>query len=116
MPTLLNEVNYTPNTFITCNFVSENWNNASFFFVKPKPYAFDSAREKLGMIIVCGNMLTSRQIADMAKTFQFDSNRSNFLLYAYRNCSDPQNYVVAANTLQFSSSRNELMRKISKRP
>ena len=42
MPTLLNEVNYTPNTFITCNFVSENWNNASYFFVKPKPceYAF----------------------------------------------------------------------------
>ena len=81
-----------------------------------KAETFDSAREKLGMIIVCGNMLTSRQIADMAKTFQFDSNRSNFLLYAYRNCSDPQNYVVAANTLQFSSSRNELMRKISKRP
>ena len=42
MPTLLDEVNYTPNTFITCNFVSENWNNASYFFVKPKPceYAF----------------------------------------------------------------------------
>ncbi len=42
MPTTLNEMNYIPNTYITCNFVSENWNNSSYFFVKPKPceYAF----------------------------------------------------------------------------
>jgi len=77
---------------------------------------FDSMREKLGKMIVSGSVLTSRQIADMARTFQFDSNRSEFLQFAYRNCSDPQNYVIAANTLEFSSSRNELMRKISRRP
>jgi len=42
MPTQLNAKEYTPNTYITCNFVSENWDNESFFFVKPKPneYAF----------------------------------------------------------------------------
>ena len=66
-------------------------------------------------MIVCGSLLTSRQIADMAKTFKFDSNRTGFLLYAYEFCADPQNYVVAANTLEFSSNRNELMRKITRR-
>ena len=81
-----------------------------------KAETFDSTREKLAKMIVCGNMLTSRQIADMAKTFQFDSNRRNFLIDAYRNCADQQNYVVAVNTLQFSSSRNEVMREISRRP
>lgn len=42
MPTALDEVEFTPNTYITCNFVSENWNNANYFFIKPKPceYAF----------------------------------------------------------------------------
>jgi len=81
-----------------------------------KAETFDSTREKLAKMIVCGNMLTSRQIADMAKTFQFDSNCRNFLIDAYRNCSDPQNYVVAVNTLQFNNNRNEVMREISRRP
>jgi hypothetical protein len=67
-------------------------------------------------MITRGSLLTSRQIADMAKTFQFDSNRQEFLKYAYRSCSDPQNYVVAVNTLQFSSSRDNVMRDITRRP
>lgn len=81
-----------------------------------KNETFDSAREKLGKMIVSGSLLTSRQIADMAKTFTFDSNRYEFLLFAYRSCADPQNYVIAANTLEFSSNRNDLMRKITRRP
>ena len=81
-----------------------------------KNETFDSSREKLADMIVAGNLLTARQIADMAKTFQFDSNRYDFLLYAYRNCADPQNYVIAANTLEFNNNRSELMRKIARRP
>ncbi len=77
---------------------------------------FDSTREKLAKMIVSGSMLTSRQIADMARTFDFDSNRYEFLLYAYRSSVDPQNYVIAANTLEFSTNRNDLMRKITRRP
>lgn len=77
---------------------------------------FDSSREKLAKMIVSGSMFTSRQIADMAKTFDFDSNRYEFLLYAYRSSVDPQNYMIAANTLEFNSNRNDLMRKITRRP
>ena len=77
-----------------------------------KNESFDSTRGKLANMIVRGNLFTSRQIADMAKLFTFDSNRYDFLVNAYDNCVDPQNYVIAANTLEFSSSRSDLMRKI----
>ena len=80
-----------------------------------KNETFDSSRLKLSRMIVCGSLLTSRQIADMAKTFSMDSHRYDFLLYAYQNCADPQNYVVAANTLEFSTNRDDLIRKINRR-
>ena len=80
-----------------------------------KNESFDSTRGKMARMIVCGSLLTSRQIADMAKTFSFDSKRYDFLVYAYNFCADPQNYVVAVNTLEFSSNRNNLMKKISRR-
>ena len=80
-----------------------------------KKESFDSARDKIARMIICGALLTSRQIADMAKTFTFDSNRYEFLLYAFGNCADPQNYYIAVNTLEYSSSRNNLMNAISRR-
>lgn len=79
-----------------------------------KNETFDSTRGKIAMMIVSGSLLTSRQIADMAKTFDFDNNRFDFLLFAFNNCVDPQNYYIAVNTLDYSSNRNELMRKIAK--
>ena len=80
-----------------------------------KNETYDSTRGKLARMIVCGSLLTSRQIADMAKTFKFESDRRNFLEYAYMFCADPQNYTLAVNTLKFSSDRNDLMRFISRR-
>ncbi|MBO4724115.1 MAG: DUF4476 domain-containing protein [Bacteroidaceae bacterium] len=81
-----------------------------------KNESFDSTRGKLANMIVAGNLFTSRQIADMAKLFTFDSNRYDFLVIAYNSCVDPQNYVVAANTLEFSTNRSDLMRKVARRP
>lgn len=76
---------------------------------------FDSTRGKIARMIVCGSLLTTRQIADMAKTFDYDSNRLDFLLYAFDNCVDPQNYYIASNTLEYGSNRNNLMSRISRR-
>ncbi|MBO7436514.1 MAG: DUF4476 domain-containing protein [Bacteroidaceae bacterium] len=80
-----------------------------------KNESYDSTREKLGRMIVCGSLLTSRQIADMAKTFSFESRRYDFLVYAYDFCADPQNYVLAAETLKFSTDRSNLMRLMGRR-
>jgi len=80
-----------------------------------KNEGYDSTRGKLARMIAYGSLLTSRQIADMAKTFTFDSKRYDFLEYAYNFCADPQNYVIAVSTLEFTTNRNDLMKKISRR-
>ena len=73
-----------------------------------KNQSFDSARLKLCRMIVAGNDFNARQIADMAKTFDFESNKTDFLSFAVRSCIDPQNYAVAINTLTFSSDRRKI--------
>ena len=80
-----------------------------------KKESFDSTRNKLGRMIICGTMFTARQIADMAKTFIYDSNRYDFLLDAFDNCVDQQNYYIAINTLNFESNRDKLMTRLMRR-
>lgn len=81
-----------------------------------KGESFDSTRKKLAGMIINGSILTSRQIASMAKTFDFDNNRYDFLLLASRNCSDLQNYPIAANTLDFDNNKRRLMDAITRKP
>ena len=81
-----------------------------------KKESFDSTRKKLAGMIISGSILTSRQIASMAKTFDFDNNRYDFLLLASRNCSDLHNYVIAANTLDFDNNKRRLMDDITRKP
>lgn len=81
-----------------------------------KNETFDSMRYKLAVMILNGGEFTARQIAAMAKTFDFDSGRMDFLLKAYRNCIDRYNYTVAVNTLDFGSNRTKLMNEIALRP
>ncbi|MBP5647262.1 MAG: DUF4476 domain-containing protein [Bacteroidaceae bacterium] len=81
-----------------------------------KNETFDSTRYKLAVMILNGGEFTARQIAAMAKTFDFDNNRMDFLLGAYRFCIDRYNYTVAVNTLDFSSNRTRLMNEIALRP
>ena len=78
-----------------------------------KGMTFDSTRKKMGRMMVYGTLFTSRQIADMAKTFEFESNRYDFLADAIDNCVDLQNYYLAVNTLKYSSDRNKLMRAVA---
>ncbi len=80
-----------------------------------KNETYDSTREKLAKMIACGSLLTSRQIADMAKTFTYESNKQRFLEYSYQFCADPQNYIFAIETLKYSSDRNEMMRFVTRR-
>ena len=81
-----------------------------------KNETFDSMRYKLSVMILNGGEFTARQIAAMAKTFDFDNNRMDFLFAAYRNCIDRYNYTVAVNTLDFGSNRTKLMNRIEFRP
>lgn len=81
-----------------------------------KNETFDSMRYKLSVMILNGGEFTARQIAAMARTFDFDNGRMDFLLRAYRYCIDRHNYTVAVNTMDFSSNRTKLMNEIALRP
>lgn len=76
--------------------------------------AYDSSRIKIGRMILYGGEFTAKQIAEIAKTFDYDSNRLKFLLSAYNHCIDGHNYLIAANTLEYSSNRKKLMDNIAR--
>lgn len=70
---------------------------------------FDSSRMKLARIrFETGRFYTAYEVARIAETFTFDSNRYEFLRDAYRYTMDNWNYYVAVRTLTFSSNRTKL--------
>lgn len=79
-----------------------------------KKESFDSDRLRLAELIVAGNWLTARQIAQMANTFEFDSVRMKFLRFAYEFCYDLENYNVAIATLDYSSNRRQLTAELAR--
>ena len=85
--------------------------NAEFQRIKSlvKDQKFETDRMNVALQAVRGNMLTANQIAELARLFTFESDRLNFLKYAYDNC-----YIVY-QTLDFSSSKDELTRYLQGR-
>lgn len=48
-------------------------------------------------------------LARIAKLFSFESNKVEFLKYAYYTCYDPEHYYMLRDCLRFSSDFDELM-------
>lgn len=55
---------------------------------------------------------TALQIKEIVKAFDFESARLDLAKFAYRYCHDPQNYYLVADALQYSSSKDELLKFI----
>ena len=83
---------------------------AEFMRIKAlvKEQSFEKDRMNVALQAVRGNMLTAEQIADLARLFSFESDRLQFLKSAFDYCFDKQNYYVVYQTLDFSSSKDEL--------
>ena len=71
---------------------------------------FEKDRMNVALQAIRGKLLTADQIADLARLFAFESDRLNFLKSAYDGCFDKNNYFVVYQTLEFSSSKDELTR------
>ena len=72
---------------------------------------FDSDRLKMAdMIFSTGGLMTVAQITRISENFSFDDNRVKFLKKAYINCIDCHNFYRVLPTLQFSSSRDKIMK------
>ena len=75
-----------------------------------KDQKFEKDRMNVSLQAIRGKLLTADQIADLAKLFAFENDRLNFLKSAYDGCFDKNNYFVVYQTLDFSSSKDELTR------
>lgn len=62
--------------------------------------------------VVPNKAMTAAQIAQIAKVLEFENDRIEFLKFAYHTCFDPENYYVVYNSLDFSSSKEELIKYI----
>lgn len=51
-------------------------------------------------------------LARIAKLFSFESNKVEFLKFAYATCYDPEHYYLLKDCLRFSSDFDELMEAV----
>lgn len=70
--------------------------------------SFDSGKLDQGKKYISKTTLSAAQIADIAKTFSFDSNRLEWAKYAYQYCHDKQNYFMLKATFAFTTNYSEL--------
>ena len=76
---------------------------------------FDERRLATAERIIASNPMSTRQIANICKLFNFESNRLEFAKYAYHRCVDPNNYFMIDEVFTFDSSKKELYNYIRNR-
>ncbi|ASS47811.1 MAG: hypothetical protein A3D31_18710 [Candidatus Fluviicola riflensis] len=69
---------------------------------------FDSNRMDMAKSYADKTQLSAQQIANINKTFGYDSSKLDWAKYAYDKCYDPQNYFLLKSTFDFSSSYSAL--------
>jgi hypothetical protein len=73
---------------------------------------FDDERlEVIGMVARNGRF-TVAEIQGLVRDFDFDSNRGEALILLYPACVDPQRYGLALGELRFSSTREDVRRRL----
>ena len=74
---------------------------------------FDEKRLNVAKSIVSVNAMSTRQIANICRLFNFEANRLEFAKYAYPRCVDPNNFFMINEVFTFESSKEELYKFIS---
>ena len=75
--------------------------------------SFENDKLMIAKQVVSSRPVFTSQIVRLTKLFDFDSNRLEFLKYAYHHCYDKNNYYTTYNLLTFSSSKKELKNYIA---
>lgn len=97
---------YNTNTFNLNTTTTTNEFDA--FLVSLDHESFDAKRLEKSKIYGDKVPLTSAQIVEISKKFSFDSNRLDWTMYAYGNCTDKANYGLLKNTFIFQSNYTSL--------
>ena len=71
--------------------------------------SFDDKKLEIAKLCVTLGRFYTDDLSRMARKFSFDANRKKFLTYAYRYCTDPQNYYSLRDAFEFRSNFDEMM-------
>ncbi len=75
---------------------------------------FEQTKLTIAKQIVASELMTASQLAEIARLFDFEQTKLEFLKYAYKYCFDPNKYYLVNNVFEFSSSVDELNKYISR--
>ena len=75
---------------------------------------FDETKLSTAKQIAEGNCMSAHQISEICKAFGFEETKLSFAKFAYKHCTEPQNYFKVNNVFGFSSSTDELNNYIEK--
>lgn len=75
---------------------------------------FEQTKLTIAKQIVASELMTAKQLAEIANLFDFEHTKLEFLKYAYPYCFDQNKYYMVNNVFDFSSSVDELNEYISK--
>ena len=78
-----------------------------------KNATFEETKLTIAKQIVASELMTARQLAEIASLFDFEHTKLEFLKYAYQFCYDQNKYYIVNNVFDFSSSVDELNEYIS---
>ncbi len=74
---------------------------------------FDETKLKTAKQVASGNCLSADQISQVCNAFGFEESKLDFAKFAYKHCTEPNNYFKINNVFGFSSSVDELTNYIS---
>lgn len=75
---------------------------------------FEQTKLTIAKQIVASELMTASQLAEIARLFDFEQTKLEFLKYAYQYCYDQNKYYLVNNVFDFSSSVDELNKYISR--
>jgi len=82
------------------------------FYKTFKSASFDSERDNILKITLATARFTSEQALALSKIYSFDSSRLPFLKKIYPNIVDKEGFFIVFNSLDFSSSKDQLTKFI----
>ncbi|MDD6357174.1 MAG: DUF4476 domain-containing protein [Bacteroidales bacterium] len=79
-----------------------------------KKLSFDDNRMEVAKLCVMLCPIATADLAKMASTFTFDSNRLAFYKFAYDYCPDKERYLMLKDSFKFSSDSREFVNFVAK--
>ncbi len=74
--------------------------------------SFDDKKLEIAKLCVTLAPFEVRDLARIVASFSFDDKRKEFLIYAYSNCCDPENYYLLRDSFSFRSNFDEMMEAV----